>query len=215
MRERLRLILVGIGAFLVCLVFFLVFVQGQKSELADVNEQVEAEENNTLALQAQLDHLRDLQQRAPRFQAELAEIRELVPENDNVANFIFLVQEAANQAGVGFVQITPETAAPPPEIAPVAQVRITIRAQGSYFSIQDFTRRLYDLDRALRVDLLSIAPSEEGGTGTDVTLDLDITARIFFELPEGAVPGVVIPEPGTTPPATPPATPVPEPTPTA
>ena len=98
-------------------------------------------------------------------------------------NFIFLVQEAADEAGVDFVNITPELPKTPPEGAPVAEVRATIGAGGGYFSVQDFLRRLYDLDRALRVDSVTMAGEEEETGAT--TLTLDMVSRIFFEPPGG------------------------------
>jgi hypothetical protein len=73
-----------------------------------------------------------------------------------------------------------------------------IGAEGGYFALQDFLRRLYDLDRALRVDNLSVVAGTEEVTGTAQPPALLATARIFFELPAGGA----VTAPTTTPPAT-------------
>lgn len=211
---RARAILTTVAVILVLALLFFFVVKPRQDELKRVEASIEQEEQRTIQLQSELDRLRALQENAPELEARLAEVRQLVPRRDNVANFIFQVQEAANAAGLGFAAIAPELPKPPPEGAPLAEVRVTIGATGTYFPIQDFVRRLYRLDRALRIDLIDLALDE----GAEVfEVELNITARIFFELPEGAVTGTTTPTPGTTPaPAATPSpavTPAPTPTP--
>ena len=184
MNPRTRLILSIVGVIVLLAAFFFFFIRPRQGELADVRENVEAEESRTLQLTAELNRLQDLQANAPELQAELAKIRGYVPRDDEVPNFIFLVQDAANQSGVDFVQITPELPKPPPEGADLAEVRAQIGAGGGYFAIQDFIRRLHALDRAVRLDNLTLSASE-GEAGVTV-LTMTTNARIFFEAPAGA-----------------------------
>jgi Tfp pilus assembly protein PilO len=188
---------------LACFVLYLFLVKPQKTELANVRAEVVAEETKTAQLRVELARLKDLQAHAPELQAKLAEIRSFVPGKPDLANFIFQVQEAANRAGLDFVQITPELPKGPPEGAALAQVRATIGAAGGYFSLQDFLRRLYSLDRALRVDTVNMAVQSTAPFGTRLTLT--IAARVFYE-PPLAVVGAT----GTT--TTPVASPTPSPT---
>jgi Tfp pilus assembly protein PilO len=185
MTGRTKLILSVAGVVVVLLATFFLAVKPRQEELGRVRDEVATEEDRTQALEAELAHRRQLQENAPELEAQLAKYRELVPEDDQVANFIFQVQEAANQAGVGFIEITPDLPAPPAEGAPVAQVKAVIGARGGYFAVQDFFRRLYGLDRAVRIDEVTMSAEED--TATQETLvELGATARIFFELPEGA-----------------------------
>jgi Tfp pilus assembly protein PilO len=189
---RGRLILVILASLVVSAAFYFLFVRARQSELSEVRAQVVSEEDRTVELQAQLQRLQGFQENAAKFEARLAEIRELIPVDDQVANFIFQVQDEANRAGVGFVEISPELPKPPPEGAQVAEVRIAIGAEGGYFALQDFLRRLYDIDRALRIDNLAISSGDD--SEEDKPPALLATARIFFELPAGTVP---VPAPGT------------------
>ena len=217
MSGRTRVIVVSIATLVVCVLFFVLFIRPRQADLRSVNEEITAAQDENQSLNIELERLKALQADAPELNATLEQIRGFVPKDDELPNFIFQVQEAANLAGVGFVQVTPELPKTPPEQAPLAEIRTTIRAQGGYFSLQDFVRRLYALDRALRIDTLSIAAegAEAAGTDTGTTtgtlgaeegdLTLNIAARVFFELPEGAAVGAA-PAPGTTPaPATTPA----------
>lgn len=237
MTGRTRLIVAGVAAFLVCVLFFVFFIRPRQSNLSKVNQDIEAAEAENAQLRITLDRLQGLRAQSAELEATLEEIRGFVPEEDELPNFIFQVQEAANLAGVGFHQVTPELPKTPPEGAPLAEIRTTITAQGGYFSLQDFIRRLYALDRALRIDTLTLGPAEEAETQTTTTttttgtpeaadgdLTLTVTARIFFELPEGATgaapttpttgatpaPTTTTPAPAATPP---PATPAPAPSP--
>jgi Tfp pilus assembly protein PilO len=209
---RTRLILAIAGAVLVVLLAFFLAIRPRQTELADVKIQVAAEEDRRLQLQADLDRLRALQQNEPQLRADLERIRALVPPEHEVPNFIFQVNQAANASGVEFVQITPELPKRPPEAAELAEVRIAIGGNGGYFAIQDFVRRLYALDRAVRVDILTIGADE-----TQPGAALTMTVRIFFEVP-GGVTSTVPTSPTTTPttaPAPSPAVTEPAPSPAA
>ena len=189
--------------------FYFFFVKSRQSELSEVKADVESARSETVSLTAELSRLKGLQENAPKLEARLNEFREAVPQEDQVANLIFQVQDAANKSGINFVQVDPDVASPPLEGAQVAQVKVVIGAKGGYFSLQDFVRRLYDLDRALRIDQMDMVANEESDTSTSVTdrISMMATARIFFEMPTGGVqaaPGTVpaapvVPAPTTTP----------------
>lgn len=203
MNARTRLILTIVGTVVVVLLAYFLLIRPRQSELSDVQAQVEQEENLEIQLRGQLARLRELQRNAPQLQAELDRIRDLVPQEHEVPNFIFQVTAAASASGVEVVQLTPELPKQPPEGAQLAQVRVTIGGEGGYFAIQDFVRRLYNLDRALRIDVLDLVAAETGAG-----IRMTATARIFFETPAG-VTGIAptTPTAPTPAPAAPPASP--------
>jgi Tfp pilus assembly protein PilO len=194
-RGRGRLIgAIAIGV-VVCALFYLFALGPKRSTLSQVRTDIEAEEARTVQLQAELTRLQGLQENAPELEAELAQIRGFVPDSPQVPNFIFQVEDASKSAGVSFLNITPELPKTPPEGAALAEVRITIDAKGGYFSIQDFLRRLYRLDRALRVDTLSMTGAAAPDGSVDIALNM--VTRIFYELPAPAV--AAAPAPAGTP----------------
>lgn len=209
MKGRRRILVAAVAALFVCGLFYMFFLRPRTSKVAEAKAAVVAAEGEQQALQLDLQRLEELKDNAPKLNALLERIRGYVPKGDEIPNFIFQAQEAANTAGVGLDKITPELPKPPAQPAPLAEVRITMTASGSFFSLQDFIRRLYTLDRALRIDTLSLAAAGQGPEGaqapdagttptTEDELTLTIAARIFFELPEGVVPGATVP-PETTP----------------
>ena len=212
MKDRRRIIVAAVAVLFVCGLFYMFFIRPRSSEVTKARAAVVAAESEQQQLQLDLQRLEELKENAPKLNALLERIRGYVPKDDEIPNFIFQVQEAANTAGVSFVQITPELPKPPAQPAPLAEVRITMTSSGSFFSLQDFIRRLYTLDRALRIDTLALAAAgagpegaqASGGSDTETVaaeegeLTLTIAARIFFELPEGVAPGATVP-PETTP----------------
>lgn len=212
MSARTRLIVAGIVALLVCLIFYFFFIRPRSSELGRVTDEVESAQNETTSLQAQLTDLRNLRDNAAELNQELNDIRALVPKTYDIYNFLLQVQDAATASGVGLGQIDPEFPATPPEGATLAQIRVTLVARGGYFSLQDFIRRLQELDRALSMDGITLSIAEdEGGEGeaqTEGDILLQMATRIFFEVPAvqapPTVPGqapVTTPPPAETPPA--------------
>lgn len=209
MSARTKLILAGVGAFLICLAFYFFFVKPRSAELQETKDQVAAAEAETSGLQAQLQDLRELREQAPRLEAELNEFTDLVPPTDETAIFMLAVQDAATAAGVPFMQIDPEDPKTSVEGAPLAQVKATIAAQGGYFSVQDFIRRLSELDRAVSIDSIQLSVVEgEEEAEDEGRISATLVVRVFFEIPEvqapvtspGELPTTTeTPAPGTTP----------------
>ena len=209
MNPRARMILAIVAVLIIVALFFFLFIRSRQSELTQIRADIEAEENTSIQLTTELNRLKDLQERAPQLQAELAEIKQFVPETHEIPNLVFLLQDSATAAGVEFLSIAPALPAVPPEQAPLAEVRIEVTATGGYFSLQDFIRRLHNLDRAVRIDALTMSSEEE----VPVRIELAMNLRVFFELPAEAPlaqEGVENVPPGTAPP---PATPAPAPSP--
>jgi Tfp pilus assembly protein PilO len=221
---RTRLIVAGVLAFIVCLVFFFVFIRPRNAELERVTNEVTAAKGEQDTLRDQLASLEALRKNAPELQAELNEIRELIPKRDDFYNFMLQMIDAADAAGVGLDQLDPEFPAPALEAPALAEITILIRAQGGYFGLQDFTRRVQELDRAVSISGSTLTTvegeeTEQGGASAEGSVLLEMTVRVFFETPEvqapvpvpGEVPaptdGAATPAPGATPaPATTPAT---------
>ena len=130
MNARSRMILAIVGAAIVCLLFFFLFIRSRQGELATVRTNIENEENLALQLTTELNRLKDLQARAPELQAELAKIRELVPQEHEVPHFIFLVQDAATESGVTVPRDNPDASSDPPGAGPLGRSQHGHRSRG-------------------------------------------------------------------------------------
>lgn len=196
LNPRMQIILTALGVVVVLAVFFFFFIHSRQGELSDARDAVTAEQAKTAQLETELARLHSIRANAPKLRAALAKLRAAVPRSDGVPEVIVAIQDAADKAGIKFVQVTPSVPAAPPEGGQLGQVPAAIGAEGSYFALQDFVNRLYALDRALRIDTLTMSNATDAAatTGTTtattgpVTIRLDVTARMFFEPPKGAEP---------------------------
>ena len=194
---RMQIIVTAIGVVVMLAVFFFLFIHSRQGELAATRDAVSAEQAKTSQLQTELARLQSIKDNVPKLRTALAKLREAVP------GVIVAIQSAADSAGIKYVATTPSPPVSPPEGGELAQISTVIGADGSYFALQDFVSRLYKLDRALRIDTLTMSSqTDTSSTGTTaaagpVTVHLDITARIFFTPPEGAAvaPTAVAPAP--------------------
>jgi len=180
MKEHKKIILSSVGVVLVMALMFFFLISPRQGQLAEAREQVDAAQAETVVLETELARLEDLESKAPQLQAALDEMRDMVPDENRVSSFVFQLQQEANKAGLEFVSITPQLPKSPPEGAPLAEVKIDIGARGTYFTIQDFIRRVTELDRAVRVDGFSMAAVEEEGSDESL-IELTASARVFFE----------------------------------
>jgi len=183
MKQHKQIILGTVATVLVMAMMFFFLVGPRRAQLKETGAQVVAAESQTVVLETELARLESLQKRAPQLQAALDDISDLVPEDNRLSSFVFQVQQEANRSGLDFVSITPQLPKTPPEGAPLAEVKIDIGAKGSFFTIQDFIRRLTELDRAVRVDGFTMAIVDE--EESDDVVELTASARIFFEQPAG------------------------------
>ncbi|CAN5700033.1 hypothetical protein BH20ACT23_BH20ACT23_06600 [soil metagenome] len=198
LKDHKQMILSSVGVVLVMALMFFFLISPRKGQLAEAREQVDAAEAETVVLETELTRLEDLQSKAPQLQAALDEISDMVPDENRVSSFVFQLQQEANKAGLEFVSITPQLPKSPPEGAALAEVKIDIGAQGTYFTIQDFVRRVTELDRAVRLDGFSMAAVQDEGSD-EALIDLTASARIFFEQPVAGSGTQTVPGTTTTP----------------
>jgi Tfp pilus assembly protein PilO len=116
---------------------------------------------------------------------------------------------AADESATG---TTGTAAAPAAPASVLFQVPITVKAQGSYFEMEQFINKIEGLKRSFLVSGFNLKEPDASAApeGTDPGLELTIQGRVFLapeNLPATATaPGVVAPAPAATPaPSTAPA----------
>ncbi len=180
MSARARTLLTLAAVLLVLLATYFFLIRSRQGELEEVNKDIAAEQDRSTVLTTELARLRALEKQAPQLQAALQKFTKLVPEDYEIPEFVFQVQQASVEAGLDFMKITPEIPKAPPETTAVGEVRMTVGAKGGYFAVQDFMRRLYELERAFRIDNFTMTGQQDTETGA-TNIDLQATARIFFQ----------------------------------
>lgn len=171
-----RTIAVAVGAASVLLVlWFLLLWSPQGGRLQDAEKRVASAEEANTALELRLGRLRASQERVPELMADVEELRRAVPDEPELAQFILDANDAATDAGVDFLSISPGLPEQSnPALPPV--ISLSINVTGSYFSVLDYLDRLAELPRIVVIDDITLTPNEsDSGSG----LGVSITGRMF------------------------------------
>jgi Tfp pilus assembly protein PilO len=215
----------AVAAVLLLIAGWFLLISPQRSEAADLRDQVTAQNaaNDQIALktkqlQAQFASL-------PERQAQLAEIKQQMPDNPALPSLIRDLSSYAESAHVKLDSVAPGTPAAVAAAAPAApaaaagqpvapgqgsvapstdgllSIPTTVTAVGSYSELTLYLQKLQSsMRRAFLVNTVSLAKASTGaGTSTDLTMTLN--AQIFVMHTAAAAPAApVIPAaPNTTP----------------
>ena len=168
--------LIAFGAALALLGLWFVLLWGpQGGRLDEAQEREAAADQINSELELRVARLEAAQEGAPARMAELEELRRAVPDEPELAQFILDANQAASDAGVDFLSISPT----PPALGvgglpPV--ITLAINVTGGYFAVLDYLERVDDLPRIVVIDSITLTPS---GDGAQPELSVSITGRMF------------------------------------
>ena len=191
-----RAALIAAGAALALLGLWFVFLWGpQGGRLRDARQRVDTAEAQNSELELRVQRLEAAQEGAPARMAELAQLRRAVPPDPQLAQFILDANQAASEAGVDFLSISPGVpAAGVNGLPPV--ITLAINVTGPYFSVLDYLERLDELPRIVVIDSLNLTPNS--GVGALQELTVAVTGRMFATSAPQVVPPTTVPVPGET-----------------
>jgi Tfp pilus assembly protein PilO len=136
-------------------------------------------------LRVELQRLQALQKDAPALREQAAKFEAAMPTDPHLAEFILMVQDAANASGIDWVSVSP---APPAAgtTQGVSIVNIQMNVNGGYFQVQDFLVRLESLERAVKISTLNLAPGPAGLPQLAVSLAMQMFVSTPGQSAQGA-----------------------------
>jgi Tfp pilus assembly protein PilO len=213
----------AVAAVLLLIAGWFLLVSPQRSEAADLRDQVTAQQAANDAIALKTKQLQAQFASLPERQAQLAEIKQQMPDNPALPSLIRDLSSYAESAGVKLDSVAPGTPAAVVAAAPAApaagqpvtpgqapaatstaglfSIPTTVTAVGSYSELTLYLQKLQSsMRRAFLVNTISLAKASTGTTGSgDLTMTLN--AQIFVMQTAAAAPAApVIPAaPNTTP----------------
>jgi Tfp pilus assembly protein PilO len=186
MTRRTELLVAAAGVVLVLAAATLLLVRPKQQAVAEAT----ADRNSAIAesqsLQDQVRALEALKANAAELRAKAELAKAEFPSTPGLPALVEALEDAAGQAGVDLVSITP---APPnsstvqPELAEIAT---GISVKGSYFQIQDFLSRVESLvkgadptrvpPRSVLVESVSVTSGAAGATGDSAAAQPEASA---------------------------------------
>lgn len=204
-----RLPLLGVVlALLLSVVYFFLLHQPRSEEQAALEAETLALQGQQGTLQSEIGRLEQIRDDQERIQADLDQLRHLIPDDVQQPLALNTLQRLADAAAV---EITTLAFAQPEPLDPVVPVGVdqqlgsiamTMTFDGTYFEAVDFVRRVeQESDRAVLVRTLSMAEGEDKYPELVTTVTGEVfTLLPIAELPAGALPDASPPDAGTTPP---------------
>lgn len=211
-----RVPIAGLLAALLLTVAFWFLLYKPKAEEQSVLEQETADlQGQQATLRGEIAQLREIKRRQVEIRAQLARLRDYIPDGVAQPRVIRQLQVSADRAGVDITSVAfgePAVPASEGEVAAtpldtgdegtvLANVPVTMVLDGGYFQLIDFFRRMeVDVPRALLVQEVSLAEAEDGFPTLTATWGGDL----FTVLPMsvgGAEDADVAPDTGTAQPA--------------
>lgn len=205
--KRTRWMVLIAATLVVILVWFFAFSRPKADSISTTKTELDDARSAEQSLEATLARLEDLDGRRPEIQANLQQLNAAIPADPDLAEFIFLANDAAAESGVDWISIAPT----PPELDPnggPTVIALSIQIQGGFFQVVDYLNRLESLERLVVADAITVTTG--GDTGGDTTgttlatststsgspsLSVSITGRMFTRAGPAETPGA----PGATP----------------
>jgi Tfp pilus assembly protein PilO len=186
------------AAIAVVVALFLIFllVLPKMREVGQTEDELQAAQDQEIALAAELRALQQAQEEAPETEQEIAAIDDAIPPTADLPALFRLLDSAASRAAVDFFSFTPGT----PVVDPTSQystISSQVTVSGGYFAIDEFLFLLETLPRAAKVTTIAVTGTSTEETTTS-SLQLQMTVE-FFTTDASAGPGSIPgPSVGTT-----------------
>jgi Tfp pilus assembly protein PilO len=110
---RMRFTALVLATVVVAAGWFMFVFRPAQANLGEVNDQVEQTVDQVSALQTKLAELQALKANEDEVRIQGQKMQAALPTDPKLADFIRLVQNAANEAGIDFVTVTPSLPATP------------------------------------------------------------------------------------------------------
>ena len=144
--NRIAVLLTALGLLAVTVAFFLFLFQPAREDLAEIEEQIALEQQQQSQLLQDIARLRDVRERAPGIESELAAANAVVPQEAALPALVRQLQSAADDSGMVLSSVATSR---PSELADVEEpglsgIDVNGQLTGTYFQMVDFLRRIED-----------------------------------------------------------------------
>ena len=196
MNRRAPIVAAAIAVVVALLLVFLLVLPKMR-EVGEAEDQLQAAQDQEIALAAELRALQQAQEQAPETEQEIAASDDAIPPTADLPALFRLLDSAASRAAVDFFSFTPGT----PVVDPTSQystISSQVTVTGGYFAIDEFLFLLETLPRAAKVTTIAVTGTSTTEETTTSSLQLQMTVE-FFTTDTSAGPGSIPgPSVGTT-----------------
>ena len=174
--KRTTLALGVLGVLLVTVVWFLLLINPMRSEISDVDDEIDAARIQAQGLRGEIAALKDIRDSELTYQRAIAEVLDSIPATPELASFIEDVNLLAIETGVDVAALNPAPPATLAEGQAFQPLAIDISATGQFFEVLGFLYGLQDLERLVKINTVSLVRTTAEGTAE---MSLSLQGSIF------------------------------------
>lgn len=165
MKKRDIGILIGLGVVVLLVAWWFLIISPKRDDIATKESQYQSEKQVYDKDYARVQRINEERTAAKDAAGDLLKLNKLIPVDSQVPSMMVELQSTANDAGIKFMKIVPDTPVAGSEGGTV--VPFSLEFQGQYFDVNDF---LYRVENYARMEGNDISVS--GRLINIVTLDL-------------------------------------------
>lgn len=202
-----RWVILGVlVALLLAVAWWFFFISPRNARIAQAGDDLEAAQNQELALRAQVGQLMAIRDAEVEYLAGIGQLEQLIPERPLLDEFIEDVYALCGTTGVELLNLAPAMPVPVTGSS-LRQITVAATVEGEFFEVLGFLFGVMDMDRLVRVDAIAVSSGQDETGATSLSVSLSMRLFTLADLvPIAAVPddGTGTPDDGTTGGETPP-----------
>jgi type IV pilus assembly protein PilO len=158
--RRTGLILGVLAVLLVSALWWFFVISPTNTKIADAQDQTRAAEDNEVLLLTQLSRLKKIQENELTYRSAIGALDAAIPPTPQMPALIDALTELANDSGVEWES---GTYGNPVEVEgkDYFEIPVNLTVQGQFFEVLGYLYGIADLERIVRVDSVSLSPTED------------------------------------------------------
>lgn len=191
-----RWVILGVlMALLLAVAWWLFFISPRNASIAQAGDDLEAAQNQEMALRAQIEQLMAIRDSEVEYLAGIGQLERLIPERPLLDEFIEDVYTLCGTTGVELLNLAPAMPVPVTGSS-LRQITVSATVEGEFFEVLGFLFGIMDMDRLVRVDAIAVSSGQDEAGVTSLSVSLSMRLFTLADL----VPIAEVPNDGTVPP---------------
>jgi Tfp pilus assembly protein PilO len=176
------MLIAGALIFAIAVIVVIIIIWPLVTQAGEVDELIATEETNRMTAQTVVNRRQEKKSLSAVSEVELMRLANQVPDTPQLPSVIIELQNAANDAGLEFPQIT--TGAIGADEGGFSPIVLSVNLEGSWIEMIEYLRLIDSLDRGTRV--VSVVYNYVGGTEEEPGYVTAVVALEVYVMPAAA-----------------------------
>ena len=149
-----------LGMVLVTALWWMFVISPTNTKISDAQEEQQSAEDNEVLLRTQLSRLKKIQENELTYRSAIGALEAAIPPTPQMPALIDTLAELAEASGVEWES---GTYGNPVEVEgeDYFEIPVSLTVQGQFFEVLGYLYGIADLERIVRVDAISLSPTED------------------------------------------------------